>query len=266
MIGLRVSSRNPSGRLSEELSPGNLVGRTVKRHKIQVSPSPNRQTMETEANRTELVEMKHYISKIEGVLNEMKDWVSKKEKSTGSKGSFHSRQSRHQVNASKRSQRSNMPPKKVFFGETSFRQEVPEVSIDSQLEKNLQNKLDSKAMPAHPQQALGMYIKDCFMLKLKQRMMPSQAGAPLRRVPSGSGFGKLSGKFTGPGINQQEQIDYLTPVKNSPLKKSTANILMGAKVGQGRIERRLASLHYLEEEEQLTQDLDRGHDRRHRIV
>ena len=55
-------------------------------------------------------------------------------------------------------------------------------------------------------------------------MIPMPRASLLKRMPSGPRTSRLNGPIAQDGFFNTEQIDYLTPVKNSELKKSATNL------------------------------------------
>jgi hypothetical protein len=171
--------------------------------------------------------MRGYISQVESVLNEMKDWVVKKEKSISSKASL---QSRTSMNSKRRSQNGDKYKRsqraKIFFG---YNDKTLDVSTNNPHDLNccFQHH-DLKGLQVETEQSartgLGVYIKECFMANIKQRMMPQQRRRnAIHRNRSGCQLDKFKGTIPK-GFLKDELIEFLTPIKKPDLQKSTIGI------------------------------------------
>lgn len=171
----------------------------------------------------DLTTMKGYITKVESVLQEMKDWVDKKEKSISSKASFTSKKSLFsnggglKADKYKRSQRA-----KIFFGFTERTVDHSNTCANN-LNDCIQEKANKLTETSHlqePKGGLGVYIKECFIANIKQRMLPPQRRRnAIHRNKSGQRLDKFS-QHLPKGCLRDENFEFLTPVKQASIRKS----------------------------------------------
>lgn len=174
-------------------------------------------------------QVRGYISQVEAVLDQMKEWVSKKERSISSKASeiskpdIKSRCRKSKGSGSTRSQRA-----KIFFGCPGRNMHEAATKVDQlDLCQELgNNPILQESKGFNDKNNLGIYIKHCFVSRIKERMLPPKKRRNgISRNLSGATFDKFQG--TGQrGYIREEPIEFLTPLKNSSLRKSSANIAL----------------------------------------
>lgn len=177
--------------------------------------------------RKDLHLMKGYINQVESVLQEMKEWVNKKEKSISSKASVLSKRSILSKGRSpngdqyKRSQRA-----KIFFGftdQTVGNSNAQQGNLNKCFQQFDRKRVEDRPA-SNPKSGLGVYLKDCFMANIKQRLLPPQKRRnAIHRNKSGYELDKLRDK-SQKGCLNDEPIDFLTPVKNSDIQKSAVKV------------------------------------------
>lgn len=196
------------------------LGETIKRRMREPD-------VDADLHLEDIQQVKQYIGQVESVLGEMKAWVSRKEQSVSSKASRSTRGgqlSRSQKGRLQPSARCHRP--KIFFGNAKPPSDHRSSRADS-LNKGLQQNINRKGLQElddGSKGCLGVYLKHCFVAKIKDSMLPPQRR---RNGINHSVSGKTFDRFRGllpKGILREEQIEFLTPLKQTDLGKSAVDI------------------------------------------
>lgn len=189
------------------------LGETLKRRMRQPST-------DSQSQLADIRQMKQYIGQVESVLGEMKEWVSKKERSISSKASHSTRGGQRSCSRKSRQQTSTrLQRPKIFFGNCKPVSKL----CDSRVEVNSQA-CDNSKMEAKT--SLGVYLKHCFISKIKERMLPPQRRRnAINRTLEGGTFDRFKGLLPK-GVIREEKIDFLTPMKNGELGRSAVDLCL----------------------------------------
>lgn len=178
----------------------------------------------------DLEKVKGYIHNIETVLQDLKDWVSCKEKSVSSKNSFCSKKvkglegglegDKLRKTGSRRSERER-GRHNVFFGESS--EDCEERVFDRSFREPGEESDPRLGIRRQEEQGhIRRYLKARVMGRLGREQRPPLVAQQGKVLDAGRYQSKESSadRF----FQKAEVIEYLTPVKTQDLKKSCANL------------------------------------------
>jgi hypothetical protein len=179
----------------------------------------------------DLMKMKQYISQVETVLADMKEWISQKEKSISSKGSFCSKGSKNRIEGDQSKKALRLKFKKNSFFGNSNNPDHDGENGDYQSGKYSDNEDSGQKRSSRnskDKREFNQYIKDCFLAKVKDRLIPCPPKPSSHRNPSSSLNRKQMAK---PNIGiGQDPIEFLTPMKPHDHVESAIKIIRDERI------------------------------------
>ena len=211
------------------LSPHSIT-RTKERHFDKANLQERKRRGRMKEGGQELAKMKSYISQVENILADMKEWVSNREHTDSSRGSVYSKQTRHPRSDGERSKATLRVKfkKNAFFGHSAQQKGQAEKDTND-LDEGKEKRINSCARKDKAE--FNLYIKECFMSKMKDKPWTGKVPPGIPRNPSANIHQK---KLIAPlNINPvYDPINFLTPLKPSEVKDLESKV----KVEEDRID------------------------------